>query len=124
MADGPWVFEELLVIAAFAGSITKEVDLIESILLDVLKAKSFVPPRWVNVNGYLTADGKGQARVWKLVHEGQTKFLPEMEVEPCLRQICKELLRFIKLFIKFVIAIQLFLYMALMRKSTIQITGS
>ncbi len=78
MADGPWVFEELLVIAAFAGSVTKEVDLIESVLLDVLKAKSFVPSRWVNVNGDLTADGKGQTRVRKLVHESQAKFLPEV----------------------------------------------
>ena len=92
VADGPRVFKELLVIAAFAGTIAEEVDLVETIFLDMLQAKPFVPPRWINVNGDLTTDGKGQARVRKLLHEGQAKFLPEADVEPSLSQICNVLL--------------------------------
>ncbi len=88
VADGPRVIKKLLVIAAFAGSIAEEVDFLESIFLDVLQAKPFVPPRWVNVNGDLTPDGKCQSRVRELLHEGHAKILPEMEVESCLRQIC------------------------------------
>lgn len=70
MANGSVISIDFVIVATLVGLVTEEVDGLETLICDVLKAVSLVPASWEHVEGDLAANRVGQRVIWELLLEG------------------------------------------------------
>jgi hypothetical protein len=85
VANGSLVCEDLIVVAAWGGLVTEEVDVLVGdapgllgLGLEVLEAVGLIPPGGEDVEGDLAANGEGQAEVGEALLEGGDKGLADL----------------------------------------------
>lgn len=78
VANGSWVGVDLPVVTTLVGLVAEEVDLLEALVLHVLKSVGLVPAGREHVKGDLAANGVGQAVVGKVLLESIDKGLSDL----------------------------------------------